>query len=384
MVERWSHGGSLGGSKGKFSSGSKESFLRGSMGSHGGSKGKFSRGFSSGSNKMGVFADYISSAKFIKKMYSAYIMFLMLVGVESVNIYKECGVSSGALVAPPTDCEEAYESIYNATSPPVQSTTIYYDGCYVRDNKLYKSEVTIETLYTWDYCGASCTALCALTCLPGYYQDQHGQSGCKGCPAGYSQAARGQNSCEACANGQYSLDGSANCVSSDKINEAYSICNVPDVEVVNGGWHGELYTGDCSISNAIVSSIYDTYYCDDAYKQVTGISLASGHTAGDTENVADLGCIYDGDDEEYEELLIANPNDYYGQEFCSFSCLPGYYQDDADGRSCKECPAGYSQAEKDKNHCQPCENGKYSLAGSAKCVSGSDMKKASSEASGCL
>ena len=309
-----------------------------------------------------------------------------------VNIYKEdtsCyGVSSGGLIGPSNNCEEAYASIYNATSPTAhnyddgQSTHNYDDGCYVIGGELYHSLLTTEdnaVPIDRNPCvgSSNCQSLCKLTCLPGYYQDQTGQSGCKECPAGYSQAARGQTSCEACANGQYSLDGSANCVGSDTINHAYSICDVQDVPNIGNGWQKSFETGDCSISNAIVSSIYDRDSCAYVYEQVTGSSLTSGHTVGHA-NAADLGCIYDGDG---EELKVANPDEWDGQEFCSFVCLPGYYQDDADGRSCKECPAGYSQAEKEKNHCQSCENGKYSLAGSAKCVSGSDIKKAYPEAS---
>ena len=54
--------------------------------------------------------------------------------------------------------------------------------------------------------------LCTLTCQPGTYQDQSGQSSCKTCASGRHQAQSGQSSCKSCASGKYNnQDGQSSC-----------------------------------------------------------------------------------------------------------------------------------------------------------------------------
>ena len=137
--------------------------------------------------------------------------------LPQLPVYKErtsgnCGdVVGEGYITSPTACEAGAAALrLSDTSAYPVSRSFYPPGCsYVSS---YSSSLYFNTDNSNYACSNSKKCLCTLTCQPGTYQDQLGQSTCKSCGAGKYQDQLGQTECKSCGAGTYSLPSAGSCL----------------------------------------------------------------------------------------------------------------------------------------------------------------------------
>jgi len=139
------------------------------------------------------------------------VFFLRLTVVQGTQVamYKErrsgqCGDSGGGWgkITSTAACEAgAVVAGYLDKTAQTGSWSESPPGCFYRYGSLY---FNTDNVPTRDHaCSSDNKCLCTLTCPPGTYQDQSGQSSCKTCASGQYQDQSGQSSCKTCASGKY-------------------------------------------------------------------------------------------------------------------------------------------------------------------------------------
>jgi hypothetical protein len=117
---------------------------------------------------------------------------------DQIGMYKErtsgnCGDSGGGWgkITSAAACGAGAAALGWGDTTATTQDRNYSPGCYI-SNALYFNTRSSST-YT---CGSNEICLCTLTCQPGTYQDESGQTSCKTCPSGKSQPSSGKNYCQ--------------------------------------------------------------------------------------------------------------------------------------------------------------------------------------------
>ena len=136
--------------------------------------------------------------------------------LSQLPVYKErtsgnCGDSGGGWgkITSPAACETAVAALeWGDTTANTGSYSGLPPGCLLD---------SLGTYFNTDNPNVACgtynvQCLCTLTCQPGTYQDQSGQSECKACSPGTYQDEAGKNKCKSCGVGEYQdITGQSEC-----------------------------------------------------------------------------------------------------------------------------------------------------------------------------
>jgi len=186
-------------------------------------------------------------------------------------------------------------------------------------------------------CSDQKICLCKLTCPPGTYQDQNGESTCKTCPTGKYQDDSGQSSCKTCASGTYSTVGASSC--------PYNATTCP----------AGTYATATQSCDACVLGKYN-----ELEGQTGESSCKSDCNAGSYISFDKNACL---------ECLLGQYQDQNGQSKC-IPCGTGKYNERKSQTDCKSCNVEYGeyQNEEGKSYCdQNCESPNQ-LTEDARCI----------------
>jgi len=300
---------------------------------------------------------------------------LTVVQGTQVAIYKErtsgqCGDSGGGegRITSAAACGAGALALgWGDTTAYTMSVSYYPPGCSFYSGTLYFN--TENPNYT---CASNEKCLCTLTCQPGTYQDQSGQSSCKSCPSDtYSIAdavscpfdatscpvgtyASGTATvCDLCAPGKYNdKQGQTACKSCDvnvgeyQNEEGKTSCDnncvspmvlTADARCIDNTVYKERTSGQCGASGGGWGKITSAAACG-----AGALALGWGDTTADTLSRSDFppGCFFYG-----EKLNVNTENPDYDCRsnekcLCTLTCQPGTYQDQSGQSSCKTCAIG--------------------------------------------
>ena len=131
------------------------------------------------------------------------------VDANQQKVYKErddsggsgqCGDSGGGWgnIASPAACSAGAAAVgWGDTTAEELASTVMSPGCVMTTGAGLKWNPTLTSTRECGYFGSTC--LCTLTCQPGEYQDQVGQTSCKPCPSGTYQDQAGRGVCKPCS-----------------------------------------------------------------------------------------------------------------------------------------------------------------------------------------
>ena len=259
-----------------------------------------------------------------------------------------CGDMDGQIdgqITSQAACEAgaAAQPLSDTTAYPV-SRSDYPPGCY------YTGYLYFNTDNSNYACSPTKKCLCTLTCQPGTYQDQLGQSTCKSCLPGTYQDQLGQNECKSCGAGSFTNTGS---------NPGATTCST------------------CTtIANAAVQCTSDSdqtiLTCDAGYYRSPGDASCS--TCATIANAATVQCTSGSD----QTILTCDVGYYYGSAGSCWTCTTianaaTVQCTSGSDQTILTCDVGYYGSSGDAS-CKSCQ-GDYSLGGS-KCVTKEKFKAA--------
>tara|TARA_B110000285_G_scaffold26159_1_gene25248 strand:- start:175 stop:1380 length:1206 start_codon:yes stop_codon:yes gene_type:complete len=136
--------------------------------------------------------------------------------LSQLPVYKErtsgnCGDSGGeGKITSAAACEAGAAALgWSGTTADTQTYDLIPPGCFV---SFSFGELSFNTDSPNYACSSYEKCLCTLTCPPGTYQDQLGQSECKACAPGTYQDEAGKNKCKSCGVGEYQdITGQSEC-----------------------------------------------------------------------------------------------------------------------------------------------------------------------------
>ena len=243
------------------------------------------------------------------------------VGASSCfGVYKErtsgkCGDSGGeSIITTIAACSAGAEALggWDTTADMWFSTTLP-PGCVATSHGLRWNGWLPSVVDCGGGLDPSC--ICTMTCPPGEYQDQSGQSSCKTCPSGQYQDDSGQSSCKSCAGGQYQDDSgqsscktcastacgtgsteTTSCSSASNRVCTPNVCSCANGVAATGAdctTHGDHICSSCfsEYYKTYDTKTYDTFVCNNGKAQ-------SGHNqigtfTGQTKEQCETRCLQD-------------------------------------------------------------------------------------------
>jgi len=196
-----------------------------------------------------------------------------------------CGAGAAALVPSARFVTSENENFANS---------IYPSGCFILGSLYFNTDNTNVACKSYTKC------VCTLTCPPGTYQDQSGQSSCEICASGtYSTVgasscsyssntcpagtyASGIAACTNCASGTYSTGGAAACVSC--ASDTYSTVGASSCSYSANTCPAGTYASGTAACDSCASGTYSTggeAVCD---------SCPSGKYNDQTQRTAEADC----------------------------------------------------------------------------------------------
>jgi len=170
-------------------------------------------------------------------------------------------------------------------------------GCYSSGQFLVLGESPLNG----GDCSTNAKCLCALTCRPGNYQDQRGQTTCKQCVANTYQAGRGKSSCTTCGFPAWSEPGSSSCELPLNCESNFTTPNMIEINSA-GTIIGDLIDFSC-VSGFKASGPAQCHYLSADWKE--------GATCDNIDDCDDSFCAHNG-------TCIDGINAY------NCECTPGY------------------------------------------------------------
>ena len=285
--------------------------------------------------------------------------------------------SNGWTITSAADCDEAAKALgwsdVVVSSGHTYSSSYWPPGCYLfNGDRLDYNTLTTSTMP----CSSTNKCACSITCQPGTYQDEDGQTTCKSCTAGFYQQVAGKSECQACSTNTYSPLGASSCDYTSTTCPAgtYATGTAACTLCENGKYHdltGQTSAAACkTCPNGVVNDdrtacgqkpVYPEKMsgkCDDLAGGSSIASIAECNQAAVGLGFADLvvdsvntfsasghppGCYLHSGVLVYNTLTTSTmPCTSSKICACSILCPPGTYQDEYGQTSCKSCTAGYS------------------------------------------
>ena len=282
-----------------------------------------------------------------------------------------CGSGAAALGWSASDSTAEDDGQTGATLDPL--------GCYFEDSLKFNNNGNTGS------CSSSDTCLCTLTCPPGTYQDQEGQSSCKTCASG-TYSTIGASSCPysatTCPAGTYA-NGTAGCVScgTGKYNDqtgqtsesvACKSCGAGEYQDEDG------QTSCKTCASGEYSATVGATSCFGMYKERTsGHCGDSGGGWGKMTSAANCGSgaaalsWQDTTADTVSWLSFNPPGCYYRSS--AYELKFNTYNSNGACTSTRKClctltcPPGTYQNQTGQSTCESCPNDTYSIAGASSC-----------------
>ena len=342
------------------------------------------------------------------------------------GIYKEresgqCGDSGGGWgkITSSAACGEAAAAVGWSDTTATTLTTNMNDfppGCYyingwVRNQYLYFNEQNPN----YD-CLSDEKCVCTLTCPPGTFQDEPGQSSCKTCASGTFQEQAGQSSCKDCTSDTYSDAGASSCLfdaTSCPVGTYASgtaaclSCGSGKYNDQTGQTSDSSCKTDCSAGSYIVAdkgaclscpvarySNDDASSCFDVGVYKKRVSGECGDSGGGWSKITSKAACEEAAAAVGWSDTTASTNQYGGlPPGCSLWFGGLYFNQQNTNVACSSnekcactltCPPGTFQDQSGQSSCKTCTSGTYSDTGASSCLLDATSCPVGTHASGTL
>jgi len=292
-----------------------------------------------------------------------------------------CGAGGAALVPSARFVTSENENFANS---------IYPSGCFILGSLYFNTDNTNVACKSYTKC------VCTLTCPPGTYQDQSGQSSCEICASGtYSTVgasscsyssntcpagtyASGIAACTNCASGTYSTGGAAACVSC--ASDTYSTVGASSCSYSANTCPAGTYASGTAACDSCAIGTYSTVgasSCSYSDNTCPAGTYASGTAACDScasdtySTVGASSCSYSAN--------TCPAGTYASGTAACDSCASGTYSTGGEA-VCDSCPPGKYNDQTQRTaeaDCKTCASGTVSMGGASRClVEGCNYKAA--------